>query len=142
MRWEIGAVEAVWIIVFVGFSVDYTLHVAHAFVSSRNATAESQVHEAVSHLGPSIFGAALTTCVAAVSLMLCTIQVFVKMGLVLFMSTLLSALFAFIALPALLLAVRELFLTPPLLPVAVRQPRAQLLVLQHQGLVLLHQLAP
>jgi hypothetical protein len=59
--------------------------------------------ESLVELWPSIQGAALTTCVAAASLVGCTIQIFVKMGLTLLGCTLLSALFALFVLPGLLL---------------------------------------
>merc|ERR1712066_338181 len=31
MRWEVGAIEVLCLIVFVGFAVDYCLHVAHKY---------------------------------------------------------------------------------------------------------------
>jgi len=59
--------------------------------------------ECIVELRGSILGAALTTCVAAASLIGCTIQIFVKMGMTLMACTLLSAIFALLVLPGFLL---------------------------------------
>ena len=133
LGWTLGAVEAVSITVFVGFSVDYILHIAHAYASSAHhsaaaatpatgaastapveateTTAETTAEasaaaaaNAVAATAPSIAGATLTTGVAAVALMLCKIQIFVKMGATLLACTLLSASVALFVLPGFLLA--------------------------------------
>ena len=117
LEWSLGAVEAVSITVFVGFSVDYALHVSHAYASHHGVTATSAVPstddrstmaaaravDTVVELSHSILGAALTTSVSAIILCLCKIQIFVKMGITLLGCTLLSAFFALVVLPAFLL---------------------------------------
>lgn len=69
--------------------------------------------ESLVELWPSIQGAALTPCVAAASLLGCTIQIFVKMGATLLGCTLLSALFALLVLPGLLLCCAQRDAQPP-----------------------------
>lgn len=63
--------------------------------------------ECIVELRGSILGAALTTCVAAGSLIGCTIQIFVKMGITLMACTVLSAIFALLVLPGFLLCFAE-----------------------------------
>merc|ERR1719201_2222066 len=44
LRWTFGAIEAIGLILFVGFSVDYTLHVAEAFHHAPMPKVENALH--------------------------------------------------------------------------------------------------
>ena len=63
--WAIGFIEAVCLVVCVGFSVDFVAHLAHAFVEDSSAVRSERVRAAVGKLGISILAAAVTTCGAA-----------------------------------------------------------------------------
>lgn len=94
LGWSFGAVEAVGFIVFVGFTVDYTLHMAESFNQSKQKTRFSRVQEALFRTGGAVFASAVTSFLGSLPLLLCTIQLFPKFGLSILMNTVLSLLFS------------------------------------------------
>ena len=70
LRWTFGPVEAIGLILFVGFSVDYTLHVAEAF----HHAAPPKVENALRHVGRAVMSAAFTTTGSAFFLFFCTVH--------------------------------------------------------------------
>eukprot|EP00927_Polykrikos_kofoidii_P064738 TRINITY_DN6025_c0_g1_i1.p1 TRINITY_DN6025_c0_g1~~TRINITY_DN6025_c0_g1_i1.p1 ORF type:complete len:1457 (-),score=237.87 TRINITY_DN6025_c0_g1_i1:48-4064(-) len=116
LAWEFGAVQAVAFTTFVGLSVDYTLHCAHAF---NNAHSDSKgicnddaqdgrrkkLSSVLVHVGSSIVGGALTTVAATVSLFPCWIYLFHQLGVMLFCNTIIGIIITFLWLcPMLLVA--------------------------------------
>ena len=61
LGWTFGAIEAVGVTIFVGMSVDYCLHTAHAYSHSASKTRRGKVTDALTHMGISILGAFVTT---------------------------------------------------------------------------------
>jgi hypothetical protein len=61
LGWTFGAIEAVGVTIFVGMSVDYCLHTAHAYSHSESETRRGKVTDALTHMGISILGAFVTT---------------------------------------------------------------------------------
>lgn len=55
--WEVSlnGVSMITLVMAIGFAVDYSAHVAHAFVMSEEETADKRVVDAVSTLGASVF---------------------------------------------------------------------------------------
>jgi hypothetical protein len=98
LQWQFGAIEAIGMILFVGFSVDYTLHVAEAF----HQAPPPKVENAMKRVGRPICSAAATTAGSAFFLFFCTIQVFFKFGLAIILNSAWSVLFALLFFPALL----------------------------------------
>merc|ERR1719482_236652 len=98
LRWTFGAIEAIGLILFVGFSVDYTLHVAEAF----HHAPPPKVENALRRVGWAVVSAAFTTSGSAFFLFFCTIQVFVKFGGAIILNSMWSLLFATVFFPALL----------------------------------------
>ena len=71
LKWTFGPVEAIGLILFVGFSVDYTLHVAEAF----HHAPPPKVENALRHVGKAVMSAAATTIGSAFFLFFCTVNV-------------------------------------------------------------------
>jgi hypothetical protein len=69
LGWEFGAVEAISLILFVGFSVDYTLHFAEAF----HVSPPPKIENALSRVGRAIISAGTTTGGSAAFLLCCTV---------------------------------------------------------------------
>jgi hypothetical protein len=103
--WKFGAVEAVGLIVFVGFSVDYSLHMAESFRASKEVTRFAKVRDALWRTSGAISAAAVTSMLAGVPILLCTIQVFVKFGWTIVLSTMLSWFFSLVFFCAVLLVI-------------------------------------
>jgi len=104
LGWPFGAIEAVSVTIFVGFSVDYCLHLAHSFNNAKGNN-YSRVRQSLTELGSSITGAAVTTFASSIPLFFCTIQVFVQMGKTVALNTVFSIYFALVFYTALLVVV-------------------------------------
>jgi predicted RND superfamily exporter protein len=128
MGWSVGPIEVLSLVIFVGYSVTYSLHVAHNYSevehgrtehkspystsnseddpnedeSTRSLSREERVSEACRRIGGAMVGSAISTLGSAFFLFFCTMVVFVKMGLVIFAVTALSITFALVVLPAML----------------------------------------
>lgn len=111
-KWEFGAVQAIGLTTFVGMSVDYTLHLAHAYHSAKeNASGErwptlrrQKMAESLVHIGPSILGGSLTTAGATVFLFPTWIFLFQQLGVMLFTNTLIAVSLTFYFLSPLLIS--------------------------------------
>jgi hypothetical protein len=106
--WSLGIVEAVSALVLLGSSVDYSLHVAEAFVDcsqhnrvSANPMGRSAlVTQALTKIGVSVLHAAGTTFLSVVCLLFCTVTLFVQFGQLILVSVFISIAFALMPLPS------------------------------------------
>jgi len=116
MQWAIGPIEVIALIVFIGYAVTYSLHIAHKYGShdalqdSSGADARgtdgirySRTEYALSTIGWAAVGSAITTAGCSVLLLFCTLTIFQKLGGVVIAVTLLSIFTALGPLPAALL---------------------------------------
>jgi hypothetical protein len=102
--WPFGAVEAIGLIVFVGFSVDYSMHLAEAFRQSPGTTRFEKMRDGLQRTGGAIFSSACTSLMAGLPLLFCTIQVFVKFGITVVSNTVLSLAFSLFFFASLLMS--------------------------------------
>mmetsp|Transcript_7818 Transcript_7818/g.19107 ORF Transcript_7818/g.19107 Transcript_7818/m.19107 type:complete len:540 (-) Transcript_7818:12-1631(-) len=114
MGWMIGAVEVISLIVFIGYSITYCIHLVHAYGSHVDEpSAEGAGHDtkgrhrraafAITTIGSAICGSALTTLVSACLLWFCQVVIFNKFGTVICVITGLSVFFSMVFLPSLLM---------------------------------------
>jgi hypothetical protein len=103
--WSFGVIEAVALIIIVGFSVDYALHIAEAYNQSKGSTRYDRVQDALRRRGGALLGAAATSVLACPPILYCTIQVFVRFGITLLANMLLSLVFSLLFFAAILIAV-------------------------------------
>lgn len=104
-----GPVEAVALTVFIGFACDYCVHIAQLHHLWRPLLplrgGEAVFSRILTHAGPSLYGAALTTVGACVPLLWCQVIVFVEFGELILVCALISLAVALTLLaPALSLA--------------------------------------
>mmetsp|Transcript_144158 Transcript_144158/g.251238 ORF Transcript_144158/g.251238 Transcript_144158/m.251238 type:complete len:381 (+) Transcript_144158:3-1145(+) len=97
-HWHFGLMEAVSLIIFCGFSVDYPLHVVQAYVQERRAGAG--VKEALREVGFAVASGCLTTVGAASFLLCCEILLFRRFGQVLMANMIFALLFALLWIPS------------------------------------------
>ena len=90
MQYTFGAIEAVGVTIFVGMSVDYSLHVGHAFHAATSRSREGKMREALTTIGVSIFGGALTTAGSSIFLLFCHIYLFHQLGVMMLTNTLVA----------------------------------------------------
>eukprot|EP00931_Biecheleriopsis_adriatica_P024916 TRINITY_DN15416_c0_g1_i2.p1 TRINITY_DN15416_c0_g1~~TRINITY_DN15416_c0_g1_i2.p1 ORF type:complete len:790 (+),score=143.97 TRINITY_DN15416_c0_g1_i2:2043-4412(+) len=128
MGWALGPIEILSLIIFVGYSITYSLHVAHAYhrvtvkdllllkamnwPSLAKASTEPLTNAqwrsahtalAVYRLGAPVLNSAGTTIGASFFLLMCTYSIFPKLGAVILAETILSLVVALVILPAVLL---------------------------------------
>merc|ERR1719343_101394 len=113
MRWSIGPVEVISLIVFIGYAVTYSLHIAHRYSSpeaipdqpeeteqpKNEAVRRRRVVFALRSIGGATVGSAITTGGCACFLMAAKLTLFGKLGSVVLVVTLLSVLTALGPLP-------------------------------------------
>eukprot|EP00913_Durusdinium_trenchii_P012735 g11958.t1 len=99
-HWSFGLMEAVSLIIFCGFSVDYPLHVVQAYVQERQKGAH--IRHALREVGSAVASGCVTTCGAALFLLFCQIRIFTRFGQVLVVNMLCSLIFALLWIPAVL----------------------------------------
>jgi len=118
MRWEIGLIEVIAVIYFIGYALDYSLHVAHKYAGSEALSAPLKFEEppsgsaavrlhrtafALRSIGGAAVGSAVTTAGASFFLTFCQLTIFKKLGSMCLAVTLTSILTALGPLPAALL---------------------------------------
>lgn len=103
--WTFGAIEAVSLIIVVGFSVDYGLHITEAYSQSPFETRWLRVQDALRRTGGALLGAMATSVLACPPILLCTMTVFVQFGLTLIVNMVLAFLFSVLFLCASLVMV-------------------------------------
>lgn len=91
LGWPFGALEAVSLIIFVGSSVDYSLHMAESFSMSKFGRQRYlRLQDALSRTAGAILAAGVTTVLAAVPILFCTVRVFARFGAAFITNTCLS----------------------------------------------------
>jgi hypothetical protein len=112
MQWSFGAVEVLGLIVFVGYSITYSLHIAHKYgehvkstdgMHSIHTRRHMAVHHALKQMSSAVTGSAITTLGSSFFLFFCTMAISVKLAAVLFAVTFFAGVFALVVLPSALL---------------------------------------
>lgn len=98
--WRIGVSESLAMDFFVGFSVDYIVHVAMAYIDSIYDTRAERMNSAYRHIGLAVFSGAITTIISAVFLLFTSIYVLHKFGILIIMTILLSIFYSLTFMPA------------------------------------------
>merc|ERR1712224_200975 len=97
LGWELGTIESICLTILAGFSVDYVVHLAHAYVHAEKSERSDKVRSALDEIGVSVLGGMLTSASAAVALMLCQLQFFYKFGVFLMLTVSISWIWANVA---------------------------------------------
>ena len=92
LGWEYGVAESIAVVVLIGFSVDYVVHLANHYVEAPFKDRKRRIKHALSEIGVSIFSGAATTILSGLALIFCKISVFNKFA-VLIVATILLSLF-------------------------------------------------
>lgn len=93
LGWYLGSIESILIGIIAGFSVDYVVHLAHAYEIASGDTYE-RITEAFGDLGISVFNGMITSVVASIPLFFCQLQFFAKFGTFLCLTIAFSWIFA------------------------------------------------
>jgi len=96
MGWTLGFLEGICFSILIGLSVDFVIHVGHAYVQAgeeydaeggqEEPDRNTMARAAVSRMGFPVVSAGLTTLMSAIILFFCTISFFVKFGTIVMLS--------------------------------------------------------
>jgi len=78
MGWDLGTTEAIAAVIVIGFSVDYCVHLANAYIENDAVDRVSRTRIALTTMGISVTAGAITTIIAGAFLGLCILTFFVK----------------------------------------------------------------
>lgn len=121
LGYKLGVLESMALSILVGVSIDYTVHLALAYMEAKapedeeddsRYTVENRMRDACRHAGISVFSGAFTTSLAGFVLLFATITFFTTFGLFILSTALLSivsALTVFTSLCVLFLKERDAF---------------------------------
>ena len=59
--WQLGVSESIAMVIIIGFSVDYVVHLAAHYVHAQVPSRYDRAHDSISSMGVSIFSGAMTT---------------------------------------------------------------------------------
>ena len=76
--WDLGTAEAIAAVIVIGFSVDYCVHLANAYIENDAVDRQSRTRSALTTMGISVTAGAITTIIAGVFLSMCILLFFVK----------------------------------------------------------------
>ncbi|XP_022668535.1 patched domain-containing protein 3-like isoform X2 [Varroa jacobsoni] len=101
---NLDSISMINLIMCIGFSVDYSAHIAHAFLTGRAPTPEGRVAETLSALGVPVVQGALSTLLGIIILAAAPSYIFLTFFKTVFLVIVLGALHALIFLPVFLSA--------------------------------------
>ena len=67
-EWELGTIESISVVITIGFSVDYVIHLSNDYMHSSAFSRHEKMKQAFTEMGISILGGAATTFIAGVPL--------------------------------------------------------------------------
>ena len=92
--WGLGVLESILIVIVIGFSVDYTVHLADSYMQSRAIDREGKVTDALTHTGMSVLSGAISTILASIPMLFTQIIFFFKFGVFILLTIVLSLIFS------------------------------------------------
>ena len=92
--WGLGLLEGILVVLVIGFSVDYTVHLSDSYKACEDVTRYGKVKFALESTGFSIISGAISTVGAAGIMLTANIAFFEKFGTFIFLTIILSTLFS------------------------------------------------
>jgi len=93
LGWNLGSTESILIAIIAGFSVDYVVHLAHAYETAKGDTYD-RITTAFGDMGISVFNGMITSVVASIPLFFCQLTFFATFGTFLCLTIAFSWIFA------------------------------------------------
>ena len=96
MGWKLGVLEAVVLVMVIGLSIDYTVHLSDAYLECDARDRHGRAQAMLTHLGESILSGAVTTLGASTFLLFTFNQFFFKFGIIIFFVICCSVIFSMV----------------------------------------------
>jgi len=94
MGWGLGVAESISSTIVIGFSVDYVVHLGHAYRESWHASREGKTSDALTTMGITVVAGAVTTLGSGTFMWACQMTFFTKMAVLITAVIVLSISFA------------------------------------------------
>mmetsp|Transcript_8463 Transcript_8463/g.34825 ORF Transcript_8463/g.34825 Transcript_8463/m.34825 type:complete len:1206 (+) Transcript_8463:235-3852(+) len=94
LGWGLGPLESILIVIVVGFSVDYTVHLADSYIGSKSPNRFEKVRDALGHTGASVLSGAISTISASLPMFGAQIIFFFKFGVFVFLTIFFSLVYS------------------------------------------------
>lgn len=94
MGWDVDFLGSICLIIVIGLSVDYTVHLCHSYTHCASVDRIERVRIAVVDMGVSIVSGAMTTFLASVFLLLCSMTFFKQFGVFMCLTVCYSLVFS------------------------------------------------
>jgi len=98
--WRWGLTESIAVIMVIGFSVDYVVHLANSYLESQGETRMERLSFALLTMGVSVVSGAITTMLSGIMLVFPSYLFFYKMGWIIVTTVLLALMWALIFFPS------------------------------------------
>ena len=95
LGWEFGTAESIAVVILIGFSVDYVVHLANHYIEAPFKDRKRRIRHALSEIGISIFSGAITTMLSGFALIFCTVVMFDKFAILIMTTIVFSLLMSF-----------------------------------------------
>jgi len=99
-QWKFGVVESIAVIMIIGFSVDYVVHLANSYLESNGESRMERLSFALLTMGVSVVSGAITTMLSGLMLVFPAYVFFYKMGWIIVTTVLLALMWALIFFPS------------------------------------------
>jgi len=103
--WDFGTAESIAVVILIGFSVDYVVHICHAYVESHHRSKMERTRDALSKMAISIVGGAVTTFGDGCMLFFTTFIFFQKFAWIVTSTIFFALIWSLVFFPALLFIV-------------------------------------
>lgn len=98
--WKFGMIESTSLIVFVGISVDYVVHICHQYIHAVEQDRKGRMEQSYNQIGRAVIGGSLTSCFSAFFLIICEASALSKFGVLLLTIILSSMVTSLVYLPS------------------------------------------
>lgn len=103
MDWDLGTAETITVVILIGFSMDYTLHLSDAYMESPHTNRADRMRDALTHLGISVTAGAATTLISSLFLWATILIFFQKFAFNVTATVFVSYIFSIFVFPAMCL---------------------------------------
>lgn len=94
--WQLGIAESVGVVILIGFSVDYVVHLSSHYIHAAQESRENRMQKSYFEMGATIVGGSLTTVVAGLFLFPATIVMFQKFAVLITVTIIASLMYSMV----------------------------------------------
>ena len=96
LGWSLGVLEAIAVVIIVGFSVDYVVHLANHYIESVYEDRFRRMKDSLTGIGISIVSGAITTIGSGIFMFMATVLFFEKFAILVLSTILFSCYFSLV----------------------------------------------